>query len=437
MKTTLLILLFLPFHFIGQDITGLWTGHLQTGSSKAHYEVVISKEKDQFVGYALTIFLIDGKENLGVKLIRLKNKDGNILLEDGELIYNNYITPPKRSKLLSQLLVNGGDSSLIMNGTFSTRSLDQRDRTTYQGVIQLKKQKSFKETKLLPRLEELNLLATLSFMQPMLKTDDVGIAKTEVKTDKPKEKESEIIVSAKPVLKPPHGNRVAIAEPIKERTITKSEKLPPATNDKGDVAIATQTKPLTQEQFDENGDLILSKPLRKQNANNKASINSKIIKDSSTTLVAKQTPVIEKIDNKIIESKKETIAVEPKTTVNLAAAAVAQRKTEIIRNMTFTGDSLVLSLYDNGFVDGDTVSVLLNGRVIIAKKGLSEQVIRETIFITPQMGDSLQLVMYAENLGSVPPNTGLLIIQHGMEREEVRFAGDLQKSSGIILRRRR
>jgi hypothetical protein len=203
------------------------------------------------------------------------------------------------------------------------------------------------------------------------------------------------------------------------------------------VANATQAKPLTQELFDENGDLILSKPVRKQNANNKASIDSKIIKDSSTTLVAKQTPVIEKIDKKRIETKKETIAVKPKTTVNLAAASVAQRKTEIIRNMTFTGDSLVLSLYDNGFVDGDTVSVLLNGRVIIAKKGLSEQVIRETIFITPQMGDSLQLVMYAENLGSVPPNTGLLIIQHGMEREEVRFAGDLQKSSGIILRRRR
>jgi hypothetical protein len=45
--------------------------------------------------------------------------------------------------------------------------------------------------------------------------------------------------------------------------------------------------------------------------------------------------------------------------------------------------------------------------------------------------------MYAENLGSIPPNTGLLIIQDGEVRNEIRFAGDMQKSSAIILKRKR
>jgi hypothetical protein len=53
------------------------------------------------------------------------------------------------------------------------------------------------------------------------------------------------------------------------------------------------------------------------------------------------------------------------------------------------------------------------------------------------MGDSLQLVMYAENLGSIPPNTGLLIVVDGSDRQEIRFEGDLKKSSSVILRRRR
>jgi hypothetical protein len=97
----------------------------------------------------------------------------------------------------------------------------------------------------------------------------------------------------------------------------------------------------------------------------------------------------------------------------------------------------VLSLYDNGTIDGDTVSVVLNGNVIIAKKRLTTNAIRTTIQITPDMGDSLQLVMYAENLGSIPPNTGLLIIQDGEVRNEIRFAGDMQKSSAIILKRKR
>ena len=97
----------------------------------------------------------------------------------------------------------------------------------------------------------------------------------------------------------------------------------------------------------------------------------------------------------------------------------------------------MLSLYDNGTVDGDTVSVVLNGEVIIAKQRLTANAIRTTVHIAPRQGDSLQLIMYAENLGSIPPNTGVLVIQDGNNRNEIRFAGDMQKSSAIILKRRR
>jgi hypothetical protein len=45
--------------------------------------------------------------------------------------------------------------------------------------------------------------------------------------------------------------------------------------------------------------------------------------------------------------------------------------------------------------------------------------------------------MHAESLGLIPPNTGLLVIQDGAMRYEIRFEGDLQKSSAIVLRRKR
>jgi hypothetical protein len=119
-----------------------------------------------------------------------------------------------------------------------------------------------------------------------------------------------------------------------------------------------------------------------------------------------------------------------------SAVDLATRKTETIKSVLFKSDSLVLSLYDNGEIDGDTVSVVLNGKVIIASQGLTTNAITKTIYITPELGDSLQLVMYAENLGSIPPNTGLLILQDGDDRYEIRFAGDFQKNSAIILRRK-
>jgi len=118
------------------------------------------------------------------------------------------------------------------------------------------------------------------------------------------------------------------------------------------------------------------------------------------------------------------------------AAEIALRKTEVIRTIDFKSDSLTLVLYDNGIVDGDTVSVVLNDEVIIPKQGLTEQAYRKVIKIPPGSGDSLQLVIYAENLGSIPPNSGLLIIEDGSDRYEVGFEGDMKKSSAVKLRRK-
>jgi hypothetical protein len=44
--------------------------------------------------------------------------------------------------------------------------------------------------------------------------------------------------------------------------------------------------------------------------------------------------------------------------------------------------------------------------------------------------------MYAENLGSLPPNTGLLVLQYDNKRQEIRFSGDLKKNVAITLRRK-
>lgn len=119
-----------------------------------------------------------------------------------------------------------------------------------------------------------------------------------------------------------------------------------------------------------------------------------------------------------------------------AAAEIALRKTEVIRTIDFKSDSLTLILYDNGIVDGDTVSVVLNDEVIIPKQGLTEQAYRKVIKIPPGLGDSLQLVIYAENLGSIPPNSGLLIIEDGADRYKVGFEGDMKKSCAVKLRRK-
>ena len=114
---------------------------------------------------------------------------------------------------------------------------------------------------------------------------------------------------------------------------------------------------------------------------------------------------------------------------------IAGRKSEFTQEVYFKSDSLILTLYDNGEIDGDTVSVYLNGEVVMPSQGLKSSAIRKTI----HMGDGLEtftLVMFAESLGKYPPNTGLLVIRDGNDVYNLRFSSDFQKSSGIVFRRK-
>ena len=67
--------------------------------------------------------------------------------------------------------------------------------------------------------------------------------------------------------------------------------------------------------------------------------------------------------------------------------------------------------------------------------GLSTNAVRKTIY-TNDITDSIQIVMYAENLGSLPPNTGLLIVYDGKQCYEIRFSGDLKKNSAIVFKKK-
>jgi len=155
--------------------------------------------------------------------------------------------------------------------------------------------------------------------------------------------------------------------------------------------------------------------------------------------IAKTKPVKEKTVKEKPAKEKEVAEKETptqKATVqNKPAADINNRVIETIQSVNYKSDSLVLALYDNGEVDGDTVSVLMNGEVIMPSVGLSTNAVRKTIY-TKDIKDSIRIVMYAETLGSLPPNTGLLIVYDGTDRYEIRFSGDLKKNAAIVFRRK-
>jgi hypothetical protein len=114
---------------------------------------------------------------------------------------------------------------------------------------------------------------------------------------------------------------------------------------------------------------------------------------------------------------------------------IGGRKSEFSQEVYFKSDSLILTLYDNGEIDGDTVSVYLNGEVVMPSQGLKSSAIRKTIHMDDGL-ETFTLVMFAESLGKYPPNTGLLVIRDGNDVYNLRFSSDFQKSSGIVFRRK-
>jgi hypothetical protein len=181
-----------------------------------------------------------------------------------------------------------------------------------------------------------------------------------------------------------------------------------------------------------------NQPVQKPVANTNAATNKASDNNKKPEAIATKTPVV----NNIAAEKKETVA----TAINLVAkkpaedvikksAVIEGRKSEFSQEVNFKSDSLVLSLYDNGEIDGDTVSVYMNGEVIMASQGLKSSAIRKTIYL-PEGSEEFTLVMFAESLGKYPPNTGLLVIRDGNDVYNLRFSSDFQKSSGIVFRRK-
>jgi hypothetical protein len=146
----------------------------------------------------------------------------------------------------------------------------------------------------------------------------------------------------------------------------------------------------------------------------------------------------------VVKVKTDPGEVKVKTTTKPTAATkplpppttpFEQRANRRVQAITVDADSVSLSLYDNGVVDGDVVSVYLNGAPILSQTKLTAQAARVTVAL-PQRGTDYELKLVAENLGLLPPNTGLLIIEENGVRHTVHFSADLQTNASITIHRK-
>lgn len=450
-----------------QDITGMWKGEMYVDSLKLHlpYEISVSEDKGKYTGYSRVVFFKDGKqggiEEPGIQDISIKLKGKEVSIEDeGFLEHHFSINPPKQVKKTMLLSLIISDTEMVMTGTWSTNRT--RHYLSATGTVTLKRKIDFKSTALYKRLDTLKLVSKLSYTQPN-KTLATAITaapaipiKIEVVKPAPSIPEPDLVMPAiskanialVPVVKKPTTAIAKIQAPSVQRknlynSITKYNLkyiiLPPKAPTPSPVVtvavpILKPEKAVTPVPF------LTQKPIA-------PAVAVKTVAVPKTTTIAPSAPAPKTATVIIKTPEPVAVLAQPKQisvpiimaapSITQGAADLDKRTINTEQSVYFESDSLVLTLYDNGEVDGDTVTVVMNGNVIFSKVGLTTKANSKTIHINENTPDSIKLVMYAENLGEIPPNTGLLVVRDGEKVYDVRFTADLKSNAAIILRRKK
>ena len=155
-------------------------------------------------------------------------------------------------------------------------------------------------------------------------------------------------------------------------------------------------------------------------------------------LVTKNTPVKSRLQTiQIRKQQKDSLSrVIPVSNQRLITidppAMITTRANPVIKKIETAAGEIRLDLYDNGDIDGDTVSIYHNNKLLVSHAGLSQKPISFQVAVSPEHPHH-ELVMVAENLGSIPPNTSLMIVTAGTKRYEVFISSTKQKNAKIIL----
>lgn len=113
-----------------------------------------------------------------------------------------------------------------------------------------------------------------------------------------------------------------------------------------------------------------------------------------------------------------------------------ERTKEVAREIEVDSDSITVDFYDNGEIDGDSISVFFNDQLLAFSQRLSTRSLHFDLTLDTAR-EVNELSMFADNLGSIPPNTALMIVNDGVNRHDIRLSSSLEKSATIRIRRRK
>lgn len=395
-RSLLFLILCVPLVSVAQELTGIWRGHfVQSGTvsviqklygveDRYKFEVQLDQRSSYFNGvtysYKTTVFY--GKANCKGTV---NSKTKKVLLEELKIVEVRMAQGSDACIMTLWLTYSKNGNEEFMEGTYT--SMNTRDSSDCgRGTVFLRKVVTsdfYKEPFLVKREEEAK----------KKKTPPV-VAKNNPPVNKPGTTSSGTTVK-KPTATPP-------------ATTTKKPTTTPSTTTKKPGTTTTTTAK--------------NQPVKKPDTRPSTTTNDKNLTNTNpSTTVVKPT----RVDSVKSTEKKITPVPVPKV--------LASRQNELVKTITVNSTDVSVDLYDNGTIDNDTVSVYLDKKLVVSKQRLTERAITVKLKLDED-NDYHELVMVAENLGEIPPNTSLMVVKAGDKQYEVRITSNEQKNAVVIFK---
>lgn len=141
---------------------------------------------------------------------------------------------------------------------------------------------------------------------------------------------------------------------------------------------------------------------------------SNLLKESISTTDVTKTP----IDAKQSTEKLEPLAEETDTRNNQNIPWVLLgRENKLIKHIVTSNKKITIDLYDNGTIDNDTINIYDNKQLISNKRRLSYKAIHLEVDFSNGVKEH-EIIIVAHNMGTIPPNTALFVLNDGDTRQE-------------------
>ncbi len=381
---------------LAQDVTGIWRGYfnqveysrdldgnkIAIPQERYKFEIQLDQQKGRFEGvtysYLSTIFY--GKATASGTVNQTSKK---VLLEELKIVEVRMSGMSDACIMTCFLQYSKSGDEEFLEGTYT--SMNIRDSTNCgRGTVFLRR-----------------VVTSDFYKEPFL-----------ARREKEKEEASKITPN-------PADKTVAKTTPVKKPPVTKpsatnstSKKTTTTNNTKNSTSISTN-KPATTAKKN-----VAVKP---PPVTTKTNTSAKPVTPKTKDIKIASLDSTSKIDRKAIP----VITPTPK--------ALASRENEVVKTIITKSNEITINVYDNGSIDNDTVSVYLDKKLVISKQRLTTRAITFK-FLLDDTNDYHELVMVAENLGEIPPNTSLMVVNAGNKQYEVRITSNEQKNAVVIFK---